>query len=184
MPYGNTIKIVTFKLLTERIRQYINVDEFDCGNQRVNKYLKEDILDDVFHNTFVYIDAIKKRIIAFVTLSCSSIETCLENQIIEFVEKVSAVEIKYFAISKEYQHMVYQPSSKDKLSDIIFDDIIENIRTLTNKYIRAGKIVLSSNISATSFFKKHGFKEFSDMIIISSIDKGTPMFFDLFIEKE
>lgn len=181
MAYGHKIKIVCFQQLNEHTKKEINIDSFDCGNQKINRYLKEKVFHDVNSNTFVYIDVGLDNIIAFVTLACSSIDVCDEQSFV-FVEKVSAVEIKHFAISKEYQHMKYKSTSKETLGDILFDDIIERIYDLTNKGIKAGKIILSSNKSAISFFKKHSFKEFSTPSKFTPKDDGIPMYYDLFIE--
>ena len=156
--------------------------EFLNNNRiKINKYLKEKVFNDVNSNTFVYIDVNLDNIIAFVTLACSSIDVCDEQSFV-FVEKVSAVEIKHFAISKEYQHMKYNKSNDKTLGDILFDDIIGRIYDLTNRGIKAGKIILSSNKSAVNFFKKHSFKEFLTPSEFTTKGDGTPMYYDLFIE--
>lgn len=182
MRYRKSIKIVTFQLFNEHTKKDIHYESFDCGNKRINKYLKEQSFDDVFSNTFVYIDANSGEIIAFVTLSCSSIEICDENTF-AVKEKVPTVDIKYFAISKDYQHMPYGQDSSQKLSDLLFDDIIETIQGLSDKYFRAGKITLTSYKSTTSFFKRHGFKELGSSKFCSLKDGCIPLYYDLYIQE-
>ena len=143
--------------------------------------MKEQSFNDVFSNTFVYINASSGEIIAFVTLSCSSIEICDENTF-AVKEKIPTVDIKYFAISKDYQHMPYGQNSSQKLSDLLFDDIIETIQGLSDKYFKAGKITLTSYKKAADFFKSHGFKEFDNTVFFNLTEDGIPLFYDLYIE--
>lgn len=182
MAYGQNIKIVGFQLLNEHTKRDIHYEKFNCGNKRINKYLKETVFNDVFSNTFVYIDADSDDIIAFVSLSCSAIEI-YDEQSFSIKETIPAVAIKYFAISEDYQHMPYAPNSSQKLSDLIFDDIIGHIDGFSNECIKAGKIALVSYKSSVNFFIRHGFKKLGGSVFCSQKDGGIPLYYDLYIEE-
>lgn len=179
--FGKTHKIKSY-VLSEKNKSYI--DNFDCGNTTINRYLKEKALDDVDSVTHLYVNIDNNEVIAFVTLTCSSIDICSSDGLY-LGSRVSAVEIKYFATDIKYQHMKYSmENNQPTISDVLLDDAYENIRDWAYNKIGASKIILLSRPSAVNFYKRHSFKEFDEnMFYESTIDKRNykPMYADLYI---
>ena len=67
----------------------------------------------------------------------------------------------------KYKHLRYsnEKQNDEKLSDKIFDYIIYNLITnFTEKYCGASRIVLYSLPDAVSFYKRHSFKDFTELM--------------------
>ena len=98
---------------------------FDCGNSTINKMLseKDNLLYDRKCTTSIVVDIDKSKIIAFYSLCCSAYVLVSHSQHYFY----PAVEIKYFAVDKDYQDWQYSEDiSEGCLSNIIFSDMLDN----------------------------------------------------------
>ena len=98
--YGHQCSIQR-QILSEKHYEYLQ--NFTCGNKSIDKYFKEKASKDKTSVTYLFIDVNEKALIACITLSCSAIFT--EEEDVKSTV-LSAMEVKYFAVNKKYQHMV------------------------------------------------------------------------------
>ncbi len=171
------------EVLADKHKPY--VDNYDCGNKQINNYLQNQALHDIDSVTHIYINESNNEIIAFVTLTCSAIDFCSSDGLY-LSKRISAVEMKYFATDKKYQHRGYSSvDDTNKISDVILDDVYENTREFAFKNVGASKIILLSRPSAVSFYKRHGFKEFDDNVFFEPLNSRQnlkAMYADFYIE--
>ncbi len=179
--YGKDIK-VAFELLREENRHY--TDGFSYGNKSIDSYFRSKALSDKTSVTYLYIDTDADELISCVTVACSAIfneEDDQEEQ--QFSTILSAMEIKYFATNKTYQHIPYSEDDKNiSLSDMMFDFMLQTLKDISQNVIGAAKIVLYSVKRAVSFYERHDFKDFGNTMYG---DRGyyvsgcKPMYLDL-----
>ena len=154
--YGQQCSIKV-KVLSVKEQKYLQ--NFSCGNQSIDKYFRKKAIEDETAVTYLYIDKEEDVLIACVTLSCSAIYTD-EEDVRSTV--LSAMEIKYLAVDKRYQHLPYTPESgSPSLSDMIFRHMLLRMYNMSHRYIGASKIVLYSVKRAISFYERHGFRQFT-----------------------
>lgn len=149
--------MVEMRLLSE-CRELLK--NFDCENEVINDYFADKEEDDNDTVSFAFIDEEKKTLVALSSLSCSSI-------IMESGKKLHlfpAVEIKMFAVNKEYQHKPVFPEDDQHWSSYCLDKIIFHIRKFTNMYCGASRIVLYSVPKAESFYLRTGFRKFLEFM--------------------
>lgn len=169
---------IKLKVLSGKDAKYLQ--NFSCGNKEIDRYFRDKALKDKTAVTYLYLDQNADALIACITLSCSAIFT---EEVDVRSTVLSAMEIKYLAVDKNYQHLpYYQGKKRPTLSDMIFDNMIWNMRRMSLKHIGASKIVLYSVKRAITFYERHGFKKFrlemygdqGDYVI-----SCCPMYFDL-----
>lgn len=175
--YGCEIDL-TVEALESKHKKYLK--EFNCGKESLDKYFKNDALNDVDATTHIFIDKKAKKAIALVSLSCSGIMVNSSNKFYIY----PAVEIKVFALNEEYKHLKYSNEKNDneKLSDKIFNYIVYKlIDDFTNDYCGACRIVLYSLPEAVSFYKdRHHFKDFTCYMVPNDeryLEGCVPLFF-------
>ena len=148
---------------------------FDCENEVINDYFTNKEQDDNDTVSFAFIDEEKKTLVALSSLSCSSIIMESGNKLHLF----PAVEIKMFAVNKEYQHKPVFPEDDQHWSSHCLDKIIFHIREFTDTYCGASRIVLYSVPKAESFYHRAGFKKFLEFMRPqdkSFLEDCTPMY--------
>lgn len=174
--YGH-LCVIEQKILSFDDEKYVQA--FDCGNKIINKYFQKKAANDRTAVTYLFIDKNEDTLIACITLACSAIFT-EEDDVRSTV--LSAMEVKYFAVDKQYQHMPYLENETKTLSDVLFDHMINLMDTMSHDNIGASKIVLYSVKRAVNFYRKHGFKYFGSMMYGdtgSYVSNCEPMYFDL-----
>ena len=113
-------------VLTEDNKHY--VENFSCGNYSIDEYFKKEAFADKTSVTYMFIDIDEDRLIACVTVACSAIFTESDTQL-QFSTLLSAMEVKYLAVSEDYQHIPYKEGTiRPSLSDYMFDYMIDYLR--------------------------------------------------------
>ena len=161
-------------------KEYDNkIKEFDCGNSEINKTLKQDISDDIYSKTYLVIDKQENCVIGFVSLECSSIRHSYQDTIYS----MSAVGIKYFAISNELHKLVYDVEDAHYyFSDKILGDVISKCYDISNDIIGARYILLYSVPDAVHFYERNGFSKFNEFMLKDKrrfTNDCVPMYMDI-----
>lgn len=133
---------------------------FDCENEVINDYFTNKEQDDNDAVSFAFVDEEKKTLIALSSLSCSSIIMESGNKL----HLLPAVEIKMFAVNKEYQHKSVFSEDDLHWSSYCLDRIIFHIREFTDTHCGASRIVLYSVPKAESFYLRTGFSKFLEFM--------------------
>lgn len=177
--YGNEYNISKSIIVTEEMKE--SIQDFDCGNEALNSYLKEKSYNDPRAVTFVIKDKDSDKIVCYYTLNCTAL-------VINPTEKSDivlcpSVEIKMFAVDENYQHIAYSQDPDDgSLSDLLLADAISRIYDFTENQCGADKITLHAVPKAVNFYAKNGFRLFEDYMIpvLDWFTEGCiPMYMDL-----
>lgn len=179
MTYGESLNISERIKMTEKLKA--SVQDFDCGNEEINKYLKEKSFDDSKATTFIIKNNDDGSIICYYTLCCSGLVINTNDG--KLFSMYPAVEIKMFAVDENYQHMPYcdEPDTCN-LSDMLLYDVIAHINDFTEDECGADKIILYSVPRAKKFYKDNLFNEFEEFMKPASsyfTDACIPMFMNL-----
>lgn len=180
MSYGESINFNIFKLTKEYLEL---VENFKCGNEEMDEYLKYKALDDIeYGNSFtrIIINSDNNELIGYYSINCISI--VMENYNHRYFSP--AIEIKMFALSEKYQGMKFseQDEDDDMFSDQILCEIINKIVEITELHISARSIILYSVPKAKNFYLRNGFEPFSEYMISSDdlyLKDCIPMWFKL-----
>lgn len=84
------------------------IKNFDCENEYINSVIRESAIDNPEYTSFIYVDNKKRKVACAYSLSCSGIIASLGGK----TNIYPAVEIKYFALDKEYKHKPFKSSFK------------------------------------------------------------------------
>lgn len=140
------------------------VNSFDCGNNLVNDYLKNNALKDESNNTrstTIYYD--DKQIVSYYTMSTSIIEvkTSYDRKIFNELHSLPednnqnivlpSVEISWFGVSKKYQ---YNHNGGRMILDI-FEKVIQMRHAFNFGLIG---IVVNSLPEAIEFYTRYSFR--------------------------
>lgn len=159
MLYGKDIQYNKGVLYSDNYIELI--EKFNCGNPSIDKYLKEKAKEDLIlgrGTTKLFLNKQKDRLIGFYTLNCTSL-VIGDNTVDGNFNP--AVEIKMFAVDREYQKIPYSEDEDDfKLSDDLLLDIIDDIRIFTESCCGASHVVLYSIPYSVKFYTRNGFKNF------------------------
>lgn len=145
---------------------------FSCGTEGLDQFLQERAQNDSA-KTFLFVDVDRNRIVAYTSLSCSAIMYAVEDDdAIMFAPErfslVPAIEIKYFAVDKTYQHLRYEddaPNSRLTLSCHLFRYIVDHIRDIAQNQVGAEYIVLYSVPKAIHFYERNLFNRFKGEMV-------------------
>lgn len=151
------------------------VADFSCGRDALDDKLKQ-MREDDEGTTYVLIDHDNNKIIGYCTYTTSGLRLSYEKDTIT----KPATEIKYFAISKDYQHKSYKDDFN--FSDYMICQIIKHLIEISEETISFQYILLYSVPEAVNFYKKNGFflfKQFMSGDTYNYIDGCIPMFYAL-----
>ncbi|MEE1318993.1 MAG: hypothetical protein UHD05_05725 [Ruminococcus sp.] len=149
----------TLKILNRKTQKFCR--DFDCKNEYINKFIRDTAIDDVDSTTFIYIDNKTQKAICAYSLACSGIVANLSDKLYVY----PAVEIKIFALDKEYQHRKFSESKKSvTFGDVFLAYVIDSIGDFTENYCGASRIVLYSVPEYVNFYKRNFFKCFEDFM--------------------
>ena len=154
---------------------------FNCGSEYIDRYFREELLNDDDAVSYCFwANAEKQELVGIASLSCSGI-------IIRSASSYNitpAVEVKIFAVDERYQHTIFPGADEDAghWSDYCWYYLMEIVYGITDKHCGAGHIVLYSVPDAVTFYKRHDFKAFAELMAMPSnmvIDGCIPMFLNL-----
>lgn len=172
--YGADIPI-EIQLLNHENQTY--TDHFSCNYETVDQYFREIAPYDNTVVTYLFIDTELDTLVACMSIACSAI--FVQDSFSNFI---SAMEIKFFAVAEQYQHLPYQKNAKLPLAHYIMMHMLQTMWELSHSSIGASKVVLYSVPEAVGFYKRCSFKEFGDAMIGDQgefVDGCLPMYFDL-----
>mgnify|MGYP004545229193 CR=1 FL=1 len=176
--YGKDIEY-RMELLDENNSYLIN--NFNCGNEEISDFLNKKALSSEYLKTYIFIS--ENEVIAFVTLACSGIRHSYQGT----KAMLSAIEIKYFAMSEKYHSVLYDEISYDEnknytLSDQILSDVLRFCHKIKEEILGAQYIVLYSVPKALHFYKANFFQEFDEFMEeenLRYLDGCIPMYMEL-----
>ena len=171
--YGQDVKMYTVILDNE------NSDllrDFSCGNDYIDGYVSEKGAYDFTAVTKMVLNSDNNEVICVYSLCCSSFLISSNKRL----HPHPAVEIKIFAVNKDYQDMKYSENPDEGcLSNFILNKIIGEIFEFTDDICGANIILLYSTEEGYDFYKKNGFKDFLEIAVKSDdkiVDGCYPMF--------
>lgn len=149
-----------------------DLEEFKCDNKNISDFFKNESKHLERNVTYVFIDINEKRIIGFYSLCCNCITTMVEDKDergnrFTYKKNIPAIEIDFFAIDEDYRKMPYHKDSKryDTLSKYLFLYVLEEIKQISKILVGAEYICLYSVPKAKNFYKRCGFKRFTEYMI-------------------
>lgn len=157
----------------------VKVKDFDCGNESINEYLKEKAFIDADVVTHLVLDENDNSCIGFFSLSCSGLYMDDSFKLHSY----PAVEIKFFAIDKSY-HGVKRKIDEEAITYatiVLFKLIYDIIYEFTENICGASRIILYATPQAVNFYKRAGFKNFSDVFLVdesSYLEGCIPLIFN------
>ena len=175
---GKEIQYHTEKLCAENVGL---VQQFVCGNESIDKYLRVNAVEDTSVVTYLYVEDETKKVLGFASICCSGIvckyeKTCVMHP---------SIEIKYFAVSSEIQHLPFDDKpAKDRycISDQFFCELLKRCCEISEEHIGASHITLYSVPSAHGFYKRNlmaDYEKYMTKESYSFIDGCIPMFMPL-----
>lgn len=158
-------KEVKYKIL-KIDKNAAGLDTFDCGNEIINEYVHHLNADSEDGVSYLIQDEHTNVIIGMFTIQCSAIRLeYIDSNGVSYKVSEPAIEIKYFAISTMYQKLLYDDDySEDShfyFSDMIFTEIIQLCREITNNVIGASKVILYAVPDAVHFYERNLLDSFS-----------------------
>lgn len=175
--YANEIHFRFEKL---DIANYVKIENFDCGNESINDFIKDKnrCLDRTLGVTYVFIDERDNRAIAFATIACSGITHSYQGN--RFT--IPAIEIKYFAIVQRLHRLLYDNDDEHYyLSDHFLCYLMNRCMDISED-IAAKYIILYSVERAKKLYSRVGFADFSEFMEPDSyryINGCAPMFIEM-----
>lgn len=167
------------------------LDNFDCGHDEINRYVKEDALNNMTNGngvTYLVIDSGENKLIAYYTLAATSIlnyqkDVSGKDDINEVkIYGYSAIEIKMFAVSKVYQD--FWTNDGIVLSDIILGELIGDIYTMSYSLLGIKVIFLNAinEDNVINFYERNTFEKLSEyMPLYNEYNEGcVPMYLPLY----
>lgn len=172
---GKVLHSIDFK--HEIIIDPTDILGFTCGNTEFDEEIRKAILklDTV---TYKVLDTSNENIVGIYSLSC----TGLVVNSAKSYEIYSAVEIKYFAVSTEYQDTKVIESQGCVGSELLYY-VLAYISQFTEMYCGARYIILYSVPSARNFYVNCGFKNFATLMCRNNaryLQGCYPMFVDIY----
>ena len=156
---------------------------FACGNETIDRYFRNFNFQD--NICYAYIDKKSNSIVGLADICCSAINTMYDNTI---VRMIPAIKIDHFAVSLQYQDVLWQPMNVENdddhfyLSDMFLCSLIAYARLISEKFIGAAYIILHSVPNAEHFYLRNGFKNFWEYMRIEKnlyVDQCIPMLLQL-----
>lgn len=170
---------------------YEALQRFDCGNEKLNHYIHDEIIVDGSINNedgllYKVIDLNSKGIIGVVSLAASGILMTMSN----YTKILPGIKIDIFAIDKEYQKLHYDEESQNSkksnshyyFSDDIMGIFIRRCGEISQKYAHAKYITLYADKKAYRFYERNFFKDFTQFMERErnmEINENIPMYMTL-----
>lgn len=178
----------TISLLNENYLYLL--DNFKCGNDEIDRYIKEDAYNNQFIGegvTFLVLNENEDKLIAYYTLTSTSLiySTITDNKDYEpRISGIPAIEIKIFAVNKAYQNIIHHSDKfGDKvLSDIILGSLIADVYKYSCEILGIQIIMLYSTDEGINFYTRNSFEKLDDYIPLYDkyTEDCTPMYLRLF----
>ena len=164
--FGSDIAIEILKRSKEA---FPYVEAFDCGDENLNFWIKEDFRKSQTV-AYLFVDKANKTLVAYCSMACSGIMTIAEDANPEILDPktiIPSIEIKFFAVDNRYRSLRMEETSKryDTLSALIFQYCIYIACNAAEEHIGADALLLYSVPKAKSFYKRNGFVEFSEEML-------------------
>lgn len=162
MTYGKDIKFDVYKL-DEKYK--MQMEQFSCGSDELDKYLKEEALSQMENGqsiTKIILEKESGKILAYYSLAAASI--VMENHKHNYFSP--AVEVKMYAVADELHGLAFSEDIDDgTFSENLFSSIIGEIYELSEKKIGIANVILYSVPDAVDFYKKIGFESFEEYMM-------------------
>lgn len=166
------------------------LDSFCCGDNLFDRYVKESALKESEEGkgvTYLVIDSTREVIVAYYTLSATSLLYVLDNGSDDEnnnIQGIPSIEIKMFAVNINYQDTLCSSGKlgDQLISDIILGSIIGDIYNITRNIVGAQMIMLYSIPKAINFYKRNNFLPLDEYkAFYSNFTEGcVPMYLKLF----
>lgn len=160
------------------------LEDFDCGNETINNYIREKAINDVEIVAYLSIDKNQDKLISFLAISCSGILTDVNgDKPYQYI--VPAIEVKYFAVNTVYQHLRSKDDDNDSMHTLsykLFLYYVNELNKMSKEVCGANKIILYSVEKAYNFYVKCLFEDFAEYMIRDShpyTETCKPMFVSL-----
>lgn len=131
---------------------------FDCGDDNINHFL----IDAARHTCTTKLIFVHDKLAAFVSYNCSSFERIVDIDCGEAIkENEPAIEIKVYAVDKEFQHnnyMVEIDGKQEKFSHFIFNVFMMHLQKIAHNVIAASHFIVFSKKERSSFLEQLGFR--------------------------
>lgn len=161
--YGCDISIECVRF-EEQHGQFI--EAFDCGELEFNELVIKDAFD-AKTVSYLFLEEETRQLVAYMSIACSGIMYAIETDTDDVLWAneatiIPAIEIKYFAVQKDFRHMRFEPqASRDQtLSAYILKYCMHKITNIAETVIGADKIILYAVSRAKRFYERCGFKRF------------------------
>lgn len=141
-----------FKLITESA---VDLDEFDCGVESINQYVKESYFPSLAQHAYAYTVSAKGKTLGYIQFLFRDVSLCdFPDDIADIDsgvkdETLSAVHIRYMAIDEKYQGR--------KIGTAVLNIAIGKIEELAKKW-PISMITIDARIDLVSWYEKEGFK--------------------------
>lgn len=153
-------------------------DNFDCGNEEINNYLKNKAIEDDIGLTYLVIDKFN-TVVGYCTIACSGITHKYQNNI----RTIPSIEIRYFAIDSKLQKLQYDKTDKHYyFSDYVMSEFMYKCSEIAGNIIAARYIILYSVENAVKFYTRLGFCDFVEFFEPNKyryIDGCKPMYIEI-----
>lgn len=156
--YGQEINYRIERLSPDNSRL---LGDFSCGNEAIDDYLHEQALEDTKNVCYICIDEDRNSVAGFAALSCSGIQYVVDQR----RETLPAIQISYFAVANDIQRLVFDETDEHfYFSDMLFAEILQKCREITEEYIGAEYVILYSVPTAKHFYERNFFKDYSEFM--------------------
>lgn len=159
-----TQEAFSLERLNSKTQKYCN--DFDCGNEYINAFVRDTNSESTDRVSYIYVDNRIKKAACVYSLACSSIIL----QSAANITLIPAVEIKIFALDRNFQHKsygVYERSKDDEdltYGDVFLSNAISSIVDFTTNICGSEYIVLYSVPEAEHFYKRNYFENFDNFM--------------------
>lgn len=135
------------------------IQKFHSGNSHLDNFIKQrSAFDTSIGKTYLCLTDNEDFLIGYYTLSMGSIEGNISG--LPFKEGGSA-HINCFAVDKSFQDTVFVDLGNGNrlyISDIMWEDCLDRIRTIRDTYIGAAYITLTSTEEGKHFYLRNDFE--------------------------
>ena len=173
---------IDFLKLTPDTEDYLQ--NFQCGNPNIDRYFREEALNDENSSTYIFVDQNTDTLLACVSLCCTGIIFLSPSNFSIVEHTVPAYEIAYFATNQQFQGQLFNGSGIT-ISEKIMHIVINFINSECCSLVNASKIVLYSVPEAVHFYEKCSFYSIESYMLRSNdpvVQNCIPMAFDLWRE--